>query len=81
MKVLLLSSFSGVSPFSLQQHPEQFDALVKRVLDAQERHPPLNSWNRSSVVEVDENFVPPYHTLAVRAAEDGTAVVWKMRSY
>jgi hypothetical protein len=77
-KILLLDQFCSVSPYSLHQHPEQFETLVTRILTQAESGDFLG-YHKPKVLEVDDSFVQPMATTAIEAGSDGRAQVWRMR--
>lgn len=79
-RVLILDQFCGVTPYRLQQMPTQFDALVAEVVEYESKRPAAAfMYNAPRVVDVSEDFMPPWATTVVAADEDGRAFVWKHR--
>lgn len=76
-RVLVMDQFVGPSPVDLQQHPLRFDELVREALDynAELKH----AWNKSKVLEVEDDYKPEWATTVYRADADGMAEVWKHR--
>lgn len=76
-KVLIVDQFSGISPYSLQQHPIKFDDLVTEILALP--YNPRSFHFKPEVCDVDDSFVPKMCTTVIRANADGYAEAWKYR--
>lgn len=76
-RILLLDQFSGITPYSLQQNPEQFDDLVRRVMSPAE----AQSWTAFTrpllIDRADDDFYLPMGTTAIEADANGRAQVWR----
>lgn len=76
-KILVVDQFAGPSPYWLQQnHPVKFDQLVEELLA---QPVPIYVQQRPELLEVDENYLPPYATTTFRADANGNAEVWRYR--
>ena len=76
-KVLVIDQFSGISPYKLQNSPPiPFDSLVSAVF---ERHESTPYYRKPEILEVNEDYNPPFATTVLRANADGNAEVWKYR--
>lgn len=76
-KVLIVDQFDGITPYSLQKNPIQFDDLVEEVIN----HPnkPKVPWRQPEVRIVGEDFQPEMCTTIIRADAAGMAVAWRYR--
>lgn len=76
-KVLVVDQFCGLSPYQLQKSPPvPFDSLIAAMFEQHESRP----WfHKPQVLEVDDDYTPPFATTVLRANQDGNAEVWKYR--
>ena len=74
MRVIVLDQFSSIHPYALQQRPVRFADLLA-TLDYLE----VTGHRTPQVLDVAEDYIPPYSTTVVREGVGGLTEVWKYR--
>lgn len=80
MKILIVDQFSGISPHFVQKNGWSFDALCEAALapeNARAVNPSMGV--KAEVLDVEENYMPPFCTTTFREGADGKVEVWKYR--